>query len=107
MPGGEGPVPGTRMTEGYVRSVGTVAYLWGWPLVNMRNRLSIMDKLPGPGLLTGVVPAAPPGSACMLHDYITPEERLVALLAPQESMPPVQSSGPPADHRSHAERVIP
>ena len=26
----------------------------------------------------GVVPAAPPGSVGMLHDYITPEERLVA-----------------------------
>ncbi len=78
MHGGEGPVPGTRMTGDYVRSLGTVAYLWGWPLVNMHNRLSIMDKLPGPGLLAGVVPAAPPGSACMLHDYITPEERLVA-----------------------------
>jgi hypothetical protein len=78
MPGGAGPVPGTRMTEDYVRSVGRMAYLWGWPLVNMHNRLSIMEKLPGPGLLAGVVPAAPPGSACMLHDYVTPEERLVA-----------------------------
>ena len=67
-----------RMTEDYVRSVGRLAYLWGWPLVNMHNRLSIMEKLPGPGLLGGVVPAAPPGSVGMLHDYITPEERLVA-----------------------------
>jgi hypothetical protein len=48
------------------------------PLVNMRNRLSIMEKLPGPGLLGGLVPAASPGSVGMLHDYITPEERLVA-----------------------------
>jgi hypothetical protein len=72
------PVPGARMTEDYVRSVGRLAYLWGWPLVNMHNRLSIMEKLPAPGLLAGVVPAAPPGSAGMLHDYITPEERLVA-----------------------------
>jgi hypothetical protein len=66
------------MTEDYVRSVGRMAYLWGWPLVNMHNRLSIMEKLPGPGLLGGVVPAASPGSVGMLHDYITPEERLVA-----------------------------
>ena len=67
-----------RMTGDYVRTVGRVAYLWGWPLVNMHNRLSIMEKLPGPGLLGGVVPAASPGSVGMLHDYITPEERLVA-----------------------------
>jgi hypothetical protein len=54
-----------RMTEDYVRSVGRLAYLWGWPLVNMHNRLSIMEKLPGPGLLGGVVPAASPAvSAC-------------------------------------------
>jgi hypothetical protein len=72
------PVPGTRMTDDYVRSVARLAYLWGWPLVNMHNRLSIMEKLPGPGLLAGVVPAASPGSVGMLHDYITPEERLVA-----------------------------
>jgi hypothetical protein len=68
----------TRMTEDYIRSVGRLAYLWGWPLVNMHNRLSIMEKVPGPGLLGGIVPAAPPGSAAMLHDYVRPEERLVA-----------------------------
>jgi hypothetical protein len=79
MPGEmAGPVAGTRMTGDYVRSVGRLAYLWGWPLVNMHNRLSIMEQVPAPGLLAGVVPAAPPGSAAMLHDYITPEERLVA-----------------------------
>src|SRR5499425_3952823 len=66
------------MTDEYVRSVARLAYLWGGPLVNMHNRLSIMEKLPGPGLLAGVVPAASPGSAGMLHDYITPEQRLVA-----------------------------
>jgi hypothetical protein len=73
-----GPVAGARMTEDYVRSLGRVAYLWGWPLVNMHNRLSIMEKVPAPGLMGGVVPAGPPGSVGMLHDYITPEERLVA-----------------------------
>lgn len=51
-----------RMTEDYVRSVARLAYLWGWPLVNMRNRLSIMEKLPGPGLPGGIAPAAPPCS---------------------------------------------
>ena len=73
-----GPVAGARMTEDYLRSVGKIAYLWGWPLVNMHNRLSTMERLPGPGLIDGVVPAASPGSIAMLHDYITPAERLVA-----------------------------
>lgn len=67
-----------RMTEDYARSIARVAYVWGWPLVNMHNRLSIMSQLPGPGLLGGVVPAASPGSVGMLRDYIRPEERLVA-----------------------------
>src|SRR5215468_1653514 len=79
MPGGVAwPAAGARMTEDYIRLIGRLAYLWGWPLVNMHNRLSMMEKLPGPGLIDGVVPAASPGSIGMLHDYITPEERLVA-----------------------------
>lgn len=48
-----GPVAGARMTEDYVRSVGRRAYLWGWPLANMHNRLSFMEKLAGLGLLGG------------------------------------------------------
>ena len=72
------PVAGTRLTADYVRSLGRLAYLWGWPLVNMHNRLSVMAEVPAPGLLGGVVPAAPPGSVGMLHDYVRPEERLVA-----------------------------
>ncbi|WP_432121081.1 DUF1254 domain-containing protein [Streptomyces sp. S1] len=72
------PVPGERMTDDYLRTVGRLAYLWGWPLVNMHNRLSIMEKVPAPGLLGGIVPAGPPGSLGMLHDYIVPEERVVA-----------------------------
>ncbi|MEU1350830.1 DUF1254 domain-containing protein [Streptomyces sp. NPDC005795] len=72
------PVPASRMTDEYLRSLGRVAYLWGWPLVNMHNRLTIMEKVPAPGLLGGVVPAGPPGTVGMLHDYITPDERIVA-----------------------------
>jgi hypothetical protein len=66
------------MTGDYVRAVGRLAYLWGWPLVNMHNRLSIMEKVPAPGLLGGIVPVGPPGSVAMLHDYVTPEEKVVA-----------------------------
>ncbi|MCX5391692.1 DUF1254 domain-containing protein [Streptomyces sp. NBC_00094] len=72
------PVPGSRMTDAYLRAMGRMAYLWGWPLVNMHNRLSIMEQVPAPGLLGGVVPVGPPGTLGMLHDYITPDERLVA-----------------------------
>ncbi|MFG2824605.1 DUF1254 domain-containing protein [Kitasatospora sp. NPDC048365] len=72
------PIPGERMTDDYLRTLGRFAFLWGWPLVNMHNRLSIMEQVPAPGLLGGVVPAAPPGSLGMLRDYIVPEERLVA-----------------------------
>jgi hypothetical protein len=28
-----GPVPGTRLTESYVREVGRLAYLFAWPMV--------------------------------------------------------------------------
>jgi hypothetical protein len=73
-----GPVAGSRLTDDYLLQMGRLAYLWGWPLVNMHNRLSIMEQVPAPGLLGGVVPAAPPGSLGMLHDYITPDEKLVA-----------------------------
>ena len=73
-----GPVPGTRLTEDYVRRVGGYAYLWGWPMVNMHNRKLILSKLPEPGLMGGIVPVAPINQLSMLRDYIDPGERLVA-----------------------------
>jgi hypothetical protein len=33
-----GPVPGSRLTEEFVREVGRFAYVWAWPLVNVYNR---------------------------------------------------------------------
>ena len=50
----------------------------GWPLVNPHNRRAFMERLPEPGLLTGIVPAGPPGTIEMLRDYTRPEERVVA-----------------------------
>ncbi|MFE4498477.1 DUF1254 domain-containing protein [Rhodococcus sp. NPDC056743] len=67
-----------KMTVDYARTVGNNAYLWGWPMVNMHNRRTLMEKLPEPGLLAGIVPAGPPGTIGMLHNYIRPEERVVA-----------------------------
>ena len=46
------------MTKAYVQTVGRMAYLWGWPLVNMANRAAAFSKAPEPGLLGGVVPIA-------------------------------------------------
>lgn len=73
-----GPVPGTRLTEGYVRQVAGSAYLWAWPMVNIHSRFAAYAKLPAPGLAGGVLPVAPPNRLCMLRDYIEPSERAVA-----------------------------
>jgi hypothetical protein len=73
-----GPGSGSKLTDDYLRTVGRMAYLWGWPLVNMHNRLSIVAQLPSPGLIGGIVVGAPPGHLGMLNDYIRPEQRLVA-----------------------------
>ena len=67
-----------RVNAQYAAEVARTAYLWGWPLVNMHNRRVFMEQLPGPGLLAGIVPAGPPNHIGMLHDYIRPEERVVA-----------------------------
>src|SRR5215470_2120515 len=72
------PVPGTRITQEFVELVGRFAYLWGWPMVNVHNRVVAFSKLPEPGLIGGIVPAAPPNQLSMLNDYVVPEERIVA-----------------------------
>ncbi|MEY9951849.1 DUF1214 domain-containing protein [Leifsonia sp. EB34] len=66
------------LTDDYIDAFGAAAYLWAWPLINIRNRRTVMDQLPAPGLLQGIAPAAPPGRIAMLHDYVEPAERLVA-----------------------------
>jgi hypothetical protein len=73
-----GPVPGTKLTEAYVRGVGQMAYFWAWPMVNIHNRKLVMAKVPEPGLSGGIVPVAPLNHLAMLHDYIDWKERLVA-----------------------------
>ncbi|WCT13093.1 DUF1254 domain-containing protein [Mucilaginibacter jinjuensis] len=73
-----GPVPNTVMTDEYVRHIGAIAYLWGWPMTNLHNRKALFEKLPEPGYVGGIVPAAPSNQICMLTDYVAPEERAVA-----------------------------
>lgn len=73
-----GPVPGTRMSTEFVQTVGRLAYIWAWPMMNLHNRITILRSVSEPGLMGGVVPMAPPNHLAMLTDYIQPEERLVA-----------------------------
>src|SRR5271155_553131 len=72
-----GTPEGTVMTPEYVATVGRLAYIWGWPLVNNLNRALAVEKLPGPGRIGDVIPAAPPGSISMLTDYISYKEQFV------------------------------
>jgi hypothetical protein len=65
------------MSPAYAKAVARSAYIWGWPMVNMLNRKSAITKAPHPGLLNGVLPAAPRGQIGMLHDYIEPSETFV------------------------------
>jgi hypothetical protein len=72
-----GPAPGTAMTKPYVETVGRLAYMWGWPLVNVANRSAAFSKAPAPGLLDGVVPVAF-NRIAMLTGYLAPNQRFIA-----------------------------
>ncbi|WP_201743658.1 DUF1254 domain-containing protein [Roseiconus nitratireducens] len=54
-----------------------MAYIWGWPLVNMHNRQTLFAQAPEPGLLGGVLPVAPLNRLSMLSDYLAPQQRFV------------------------------
>jgi hypothetical protein len=68
---------GTPMTREYVQMVGRMAYLWGWPLVNVHNRRATMAMTPEPGLNGGIIPVAPIGHIAMLTDYIQPDQTYI------------------------------
>src|SRR4030095_8762664 len=53
-----GPASGTAMTTASVQTVGRMAYLWGWALVNNANRHADFSKAPEPGLIGGGGPSA-------------------------------------------------
>ncbi len=65
------------MHPGYARTIAQMAYVWGWPIVNMINRRATITQAPHPGLMNGVLPVAPRGQLGMLHDYIEPSETFV------------------------------
>ena len=71
-----GPPPGTAMTKTYVETVGRMAYVWGWPLVNNANRAKAFSEAPEPGLLGGALPIAFNANA-MLTGYVSPEQTFV------------------------------
>jgi hypothetical protein len=91
------------MTEGYVGEIARLAYFWAWPMVNLHNRLTAFEQLPEPGLMGGVVPGAPPNTVAMLHDYITPDEKMVA--CPNQDV--VYGFGPLAPGREPAVVQVP
>src|SRR5215467_15239670 len=72
-----GPTAGTEMTKSYVRTVGRIAYVWGWPLVDAANRAIAFSKAPEPGLLGGVVPVAY-NHLAMLTGYIAADQHFIA-----------------------------
>ena len=71
-----GPAYGNTMTKEYVQAIGQMAYIWGWPLVNMSNRFDMYSKVPEPSVVGGL-PIGYNGLA-MLHDYVSPEQKAVA-----------------------------
>jgi hypothetical protein len=60
------------MTPAYVRAVGRMAYVWGWPLVYVYNQRNELTKVPESLLLDNAVPVAPMNQLTMLHDYANP-----------------------------------
>lgn len=71
------PATGIIMQSDYARTIAQMAYVWGWPIVNMLNRKARITQAPRPGLLGGILPVAPRGQIGMLHDYIEPSETFV------------------------------
>ena len=71
------PATGIVMTPSYAQTIAQMAYVWGWPMVNMLNREASITQAPRPGLLGGILPVAPRGQVGMLHDYIEPLETFV------------------------------
>ncbi|MFF2554357.1 DUF1254 domain-containing protein [Nocardia sp. NPDC058058] len=72
------PAAGVDMFADYAKTIGQFAYVWGWPLVNMRNRHDTISKVPQAGRLNNAVPVAPQGHLSMLSNYVVPEENVVA-----------------------------
>ncbi len=78
-----GPAAGTAMTKEYVQTIGRMAYVWGYAMVNSHNRRAAFEYVTSqngnvPGWNGGALPMAPVGQLAMLNDYIKPEQTFVA-----------------------------
>src|SRR5262245_61821976 len=69
---------GIVMHDEYAKTIARLAYVWGWPMVNMINRRAAITKAPEPGRLNGVLPCSPRGQVGMLYDYIDPGQTYIA-----------------------------
>jgi hypothetical protein len=72
-----GPALGP-MNPAFVRTVGRMAYVWGWPLVYVYNQRNELTKVPEALLLDNAVCVAPMNQLAMLTNYANPAEKLVA-----------------------------
>jgi hypothetical protein len=78
-----GPAAGTPMTTEYVQTIGRLAYIFGYPLVNVYNRHKGLESAIAkfgnkPFWAEGVRPIAPVNHLCMLTDYIKPAATTVS-----------------------------
>jgi hypothetical protein len=69
-----GPAAGTAMTREYVQTIGRMAYVWGYALVNSHNRragFAYVTSQNGnvPGWNGGTLPMVPVGYNSMLNVY--------------------------------------
>jgi len=67
-----------NMHPAYAKTIARLAYIWGYPMVNMTNRRTALSAAPEPGRLGGVLPASPTGQIAMLFDYIDPGQNFIA-----------------------------
>lgn len=72
-----GPVLATIMTPEYARTIAKMAYVWGWPLVNLHNRREAFRPITSTVSVEGLR-MAPMNHLAMNSDYVDPEQRHVA-----------------------------
>ena len=66
------------LLSSYIESVGRIAYVWGWSMVNLHNRKLMFEQIPTQGFLGGVMPVAPINKLTILPNYATPDQKDVA-----------------------------
>jgi hypothetical protein len=72
-----GPDTHVKLTEEYAKMVGSDAYFWAWPMMNMYNRRLAFTQIKE-AVISGSLVQAPLNQFGMLTDYIIPTERAVA-----------------------------